>query len=481
MTRRRPWYRRWGALYLAALSVSALLLLMGWPRLVQRRLEAIPAADAAWIGEAVRVTQWEAAILAAVILILLAIIPWAMYAHLCRRLNRIAHLAEEYARGDFRQRMPATRVEEVARVAESLNWMAAQMEERMQTADRQRNEQEAVLASMSEGILAVDNRQHVIDVNRAATTMLAIDAQQARGRPVPGVIRNPDLQQFISHTLSAAAPMERDLTLHGAVKRIVRVSGAPLSDNRGQRIGSLIVLNDITRVRRLEDVRRDFVANVSHELKTPITSIKGFMETLMDGAMDHPDDARRFIEIIAKQADRLDAIIEDLLSLSRIEQESERGEIALKSVRLADVVDSAVLSCQGKAESKGIRIHPTCDGAIQGRINAPLLEQALINLVDNAIKYSDEGRQIWVEAGGNGKEIHLAVRDEGCGIPRDHLERIFERFYRVDKSRSRQQGGTGLGLSIVKHIAQAHKGRVTVESEVGRGSTFRIHIPVSGP
>jgi two-component system phosphate regulon sensor histidine kinase PhoR len=213
-------------------------------------------------------------------------------------------------------------------------------------------------------------------------------------------------------------------------------------------------------------------------LKTPVTSIKGFVETLLDGAMHQPEDAHRFLKIVASQADRLGAIIEDLLDLSRIEQEAERDEIVLSVGPIADVLVAAVGVCRHEATEKSIRIEVDCDERLQAAIDAPLLEQAIVNLIDNAVKYSPANQTVHLEATRCGKEVVIRVSDHGRGIGHEHLSRIFERFYRVDKARSRKLGGTGLGLAIVKHIAQAHGGRATVESVLGQGSTFRIHLPV---
>jgi two-component system phosphate regulon sensor histidine kinase PhoR len=233
----------------------------------------------------------------------------------------------------------------------------------------------------------------------------------------------------------------------------------------------------------LENVRRDFVANVSHELKTPIASIKGFVETLLDGAADDPVDNRRFLQIVAKQADRLAAIIEDLLALSRIEQSEGAGTLPLEPTRIADVLTAVIGECAPRAAEKSIRLVTACEDDLTAEVNPPLLEQALINLADNAIKYSDDGRTTTIDAVAEGvdgtAQLVLSVRDEGRGIAPEHLPRLFERFYRVDSARSRALGGTGLGLSIVKHIAQAHGGTVTVESTVGVGTTFTMRLPLA--
>jgi two-component system phosphate regulon sensor histidine kinase PhoR len=260
------------------------------------------------------------------------------------------------------------------------------------------------------------------------------------------------------------------------------VRGTALRDVSGEG-GAVIVLNDVTDIQHLENVRRDFVANVSHELKTPVASIKGFVETLLDGAADDPDDARRFLLIIARQADRLGAIIEDLLSLSRIEQQEGAGSLPMERVPLAMVVGTVIADCLPRARDRDIELVGDCPPGLEADVNAPLLEQALINLVDNAIKFSEPGRRIWISAATDAAAttpplLSLAVRDEGCGIEAEHLPRLFERFYRIDRGRSRRLGGTGLGLSIVKHIAQAHGGTVAVESQPGVGSEFTLRLPL---
>jgi two-component system phosphate regulon sensor histidine kinase PhoR len=227
----------------------------------------------------------------------------------------------------------------------------------------------------------------------------------------------------------------------------------------------------------LEHIRRDFVANVSHELKTPITSIKGFVETLLDGAVRDPLDSERFLRIVAKQADRLHAIIEDLLSLSKIEEKEDSEAIALEAGPVRPVLESAVHACQTAAAEHQISVRLECDGQLRAKLNPLLLEQAVVNLLDNAIKYSEPGREVKISAEAAEGEVLVHVADRGCGIADEHVPRIFERFYRVDRARSRKLGGTGLGLAIVKHIVQAHRGRITVDSTLGVGSTFTIHLP----
>jgi two-component system phosphate regulon sensor histidine kinase PhoR len=241
----------------------------------------------------------------------------------------------------------------------------------------------------------------------------------------------------------------------------------------------VVVLNDVTRLRKLERIRSEFVTNVSHELKTPITAIKGYVETLQDGALRDPEEAGRFLGVVARHVDRLNAIIEDLLLLARIEQQEEKAEVALAPGAIEPVLRSAAQACESPAHEKNTEIRVACEPGLEANVNASLLEQAVVNLLDNAVKYSEPGSPIDLGGAREGGEIVISVQDRGCGIAPQHLPRMFERFYRVDKARSRKAGGTGLGLSIVKHIAQAHRGSVSVESAVGKGSIFRIRLPAA--
>ena len=237
------------------------------------------------------------------------------------------------------------------------------------------------------------------------------------------------------------------------------------------------MLNDITRLRQLENIRREFVANVSHELKTPITSIKGFVETLLEGGLEDNKNVQKFLEIISKQSELLNAIIDDLLSLSRLEQGAESGEVQLTEENLKHILEAAVGDYRLRARERNIRLIVSCGEEIVVKANSRLLIQAIGNLLDNAIKYSEPKGKVEVGVVIDDDEIAIQVVDQGSGIAPEHLPRLFERFYRVDKGRSRELGGTGLGLAIVKHIAQAHGGRVTVESTLGKGSIFTLHFP----
>lgn len=414
---------------------------------------------------------------AAVLIFALAgLASYGLARRIVRPLEALRATAEKYAAGDLTHRPPLSDIEEVAALAESMKTMARQLDERIRLLSQERAESEAVLASMIEGVIAVDNNEGVIRLNRAAAKLLGMTSEHALGRDLREVVRNPMLQEFVLQTLASAMPVEKDLWLYTPDERNVAVYGTALQSTGGQRIGALVVLNDVTRLRRLENVQREFVANVSHELKTPITAIKGFVETLLGGNEHRPEDIRRFLEIVRRHTERLDSIIEDLLSLSRIEQE-ERGKLECAVADLHDIVTSAIQLCRARSSSKDIAIENHCAQPMPARVNARLIEQAVVNLLDNAVKFSAPGRLVSVEGRREDGWWILSVRDQGCGISAEHLPRLFERFYRVDKARSRQSGGTGLGLAIVKHIVTAHGGEVGVESTLGQGSCFTIRLP----
>ncbi|MGA2064656.1 MAG: ATP-binding protein [Thermoguttaceae bacterium] len=392
-------------------------------------------------------------------------------------LDDLRQGAERFARGELQHRLSGSETEEIDRLAAAMNRMAEQLDERMRTILRRQNEQEAMLSSMEEGVLAVDNEGTVLSANDACARLLEARGAALRGRPLYEVLRKPPLVRFVETALASPSPVDEDLRSYGPEERWLSAHGTPLCDARGRKIGALVVFHDITRLRHLENVRRDFVANVSHELRTPITSIKGFVETLLDEGLGDPTAALRFLGIVLRQVNRLDAIIQDLLLLSRIERGAEDQVIERGSESLGEVLHSAAEMCQRKADDKAVRLVVECPDDLLGRINGPLVEQAVTNLVDNAVKYSDSGSAVRIEGDRQDGSLIIRVRDTGCGIAAQHQPRLFERFYRVDKARSRELGGTGLGLAIVKHIVAAHQGSVEVRSAVGQGSTFTVRLP----
>lgn len=421
----------------------------------------------------------------AIVALLAALTLWAFSRRVSRPLEEMRQVAQRFAKGDFSNRLEVPDTEEIAELAESMNRMAAQLDERIRTIVEQRAEQEAVLSSMVEGVLAVDAEERIININQTAARLLKTNVAGALGRSLAEVVRNSELQRLVAETLLDKGPVERDIVVRNTSEEMfLTAHGTVLQDAEGHRVGAVVVLNDVTRIRRLETIRRDFVANVSHELRTPITSIKGFVETLLDGALASEADARRFLQIIANHADRLSAIIEDLLSLARIEQGVEHRGIELKEGKLRTVLEDAVQVCLTQAEERGVELKLECEPDLILPVNQSLVEQAVINLIDNAIKYSDPKSVVEVSGYSERDEAVICVRDYGRGVASEHHPRLFERFYRVDRGRSRhgseaQPGGTGLGLAIVKHVALAHRGRVNVKSSPGQGAAFFIFLPTA--
>ena len=433
-----------------------------------------------FIDQALRTIEFKIGGVGLVVALLAAGISLMVSRRISNPLEQMKNSAESIARGEWKEHLSLkTDSVEISALSNALNQMALQLEDRIKTITSQSNESEAVLSSMVEGVLAVDAAENIIRLNKAAGKILEIKPENAEGRPIDEVVRNSHLREFIERTLSGIENVETDLTIGNKNEIFLQAHGAALKDMQEKSIGAVIVLNDVTRLRRLETVRRDFVANVSHELRTPITSIKGFVETLQQGALENREEAERFLEIMSKQVERLNAIIEDLLSLSRLEQDSGTLEIEMEKTKVLPILESVIRDCENKTLKKNTSIKLNCPNELEVFANPPLLNQAVLNLVDNALKYSEQGGEIKVQALSTETETVIEIQDWGCGIDSAHLPRLFERFYRVDQARSRQLGGTGLGLAIVKHIAQVHGGRVSVNSTLGKGSRFSIHLSIT--
>jgi len=408
-----------------------------------------------------------------------AILSYFVSLRITRPVEDIAQWVRLLARGDLGIRLRTFYPNEMGALAVAVNDMAGQLKSRIDTILMQRNEMAAVLSSITEGIVAVDREEKIIRMNNAAAAILGCSVAATLGRSIQETVRSTPIHKLVKEALEKHKLVEMQITLPGEHDRHLNVRATMLKDQTGSERGVVLALTDITAIKRLERVRKDFVANVSHEIKTPITAIKGFVETLQEGGIDDPSQTAKFLSIIERQVTRLEAIIEDLLILSRLEQESGQGSLRLQKSSLKEVISSALQACEAMSMEKDITLKAAFQEELFLSMDASLFEQALVNLLDNAIKYSDRGKDIRIDAGRIENEAVISVIDEGCGIPREHLPRIFERFYRVDKARSRESGGTGLGLAIVKHIVQAHSGRISVESVPGKGSTFRIHLPVS--
>ncbi|WP_372368085.1 ATP-binding protein [Candidatus Uabimicrobium sp. HlEnr_7] len=392
-------------------------------------------------------------------------------------LEQLEEGAEKLAEGKLSTRLPVSKFKEIGSLAKTMNKMAMQLEHKIQQVVEQGNEHEAVLASMDEGVVAIDNNLCIINMNRTAQKLLQLKQRPKKGQSLGKIVQYEELKELVNQVTTGITNVEKDIVFSSKNGKIIQTRGIILQNPVNDIIGVLIVMNDVTRLRKLEQMRREFVANVSHELRTPITSIKGFVETLLENEIEDEEQVQHFLKIIARQSDRLHFIIEDILTLSRIEQGVEIEEIALFLFSIEEVLKNAIQMCEVRAKEKNINIElHSVENKIEANINPELLEQAIVNLIDNAIKYSPKNCVIKIFAQKKEKYVLIRVVDQGRGIPPEHIPRLFERFYRVDKARSRELGGTGLGLAIVKHIVIAHKGEIQVESEIDQGSIFSIKL-----
>ena len=368
---------------------------------------------------------------------------------------------------------------EVRRLAEGLNSMSRDLRERLEGMRRARTEIETILASMQEGVVAVDARERVVLMNEAAARLLGLSGQLEPGAALWEHLRFPELERGLRSVIAGSPAWHGDASSPNQDGRTLSLSVARVGDGEGSEAsiaGAVALLSDVTAIRRLEQVRIDFVANVSHELRTPLAAVMGALETLADPVQEDATRAR-FLDIGNRNAARLQAIVSDLLDLSSIEAEGDR--MPLEPVRADSPLRTAAGALAGAAESKGVRLElpgplPT-PAWVRG--NSQRLEQVFTNLLENAIKYTPKGGRVIARARVTAKDVQIDVEDSGMGIPSASLPRIFERFYRVDRSRSRDMGGTGLGLAIVKHVVRAHGGTVSVKSAEGQGSTFTVALP----
>ena len=393
-----------------------------------------------------------------------------------RPLETMRRGAERFARGELSHRLLVPDTAEPAELAQAMNLMAQKLEQKMADIVQQRNESEAVLASMTEGVIALDPEERILHLNAAAVRLLRGD-HTLQGRSIQEVIRNWELHRLIRTTLDQGVHSQADIALYHKGEQVLNTRCTPLFDASGRRMGALLVLSDVTQIRRLETMRSDFAANVSHEIKTPLTAIVGFVETLCEGVVTDPHEAQRFLQIILKHVKRLTTIVDDLMQLARLEQDGEGRQLVLRPGAISQLLQAAAQICRAEAAEKVIVIDIACAETLTAPIDNDLMEQAVVNLLNNAIKYSPPNSRISVSACKADDLIQIVFADQGIGIAQHHLPRLFERFYRVDQNRSRRMGGTGLGLAIVKHIVQAHGGQVSVESVEGQGSTFTLSLP----
>jgi two-component system phosphate regulon sensor histidine kinase PhoR len=463
---RRPHLDRW--LWIGFLILGALLLIL-FGRIL-KGLQDLPGAE----SEALR----SELLFGALGVLILA--GWGVYLltrGLQHHLRSFQSSLRKLGVDSTERQLPLPDSQEFAELGRTIWELLDAYQQRLGQLSRENEEQALLLASMQEGYVAVDRDYRILRTNSVAADTLKFSLQECLGRDFRELIRNVDLHRGLEQLLCGETMEDQDLRVFvDGEEMSLRLSGTPLRLPGDEITGALIFFTDITRLQRLETMRRDFVANVSHELKTPITSVKGAVETLLGGAMEDPEMGRKFLQIAERNADRLNAIIDDLLILSRIE-DGKSHALEMSWVRLEEVLQQVRQVCEPKAAGKSISMLIECPEGLQVQINPPLLEQALVNLVDNAIKYSEPQTQVRLKASQEQSLLTIEVQDEGFGVEVKHVDRLFERFYRVDKARSRKVGGTGLGLAIVKHIVHAHGGAIQVRSALGQGSTFCLELP----
>ncbi len=415
-------------------------------------------------------------ILSFIFAIVLAVIFGSILASgIIKPIHKMIYVSRKFSRQEFNQRINLESHDELRELAETMNNMAQAIEDKIKEVEIQNQHLKAILQSMVEGIIVTDKSGGIVSVNPSIEKIFGIKKEEAEGKLFLEAIRNNELADIINKVLEDGVFISEELSLIYPVQRVFQINAAAILE-RGLISGCLAVIHDITEVRRLEAVRRDFVASASHELKTPLTSIKGFVETLIEGALEDKENSRQFLKIIQEHTIRLDNLVNDLLSLSYLESKDIR--LDKQSVDLKGLTDKVISGFYSQLKKKNIaQVENNLPKEFILDVDENKIEQILTNLLDNAIKFNRDKGLIKVYSQEVDGFIKVVVEDSGTGIPQKHLPRIFERFYRVDNARSRELGGTGLGLSIVKHIVQLHGGDVGVESVEGIGSKFWFTLP----
>ncbi len=473
---------RWKVTLGILLSVGVALALAGWLTL---HLLSRLSPDTPALG--IHTIRTEIGVALAAAFVLATALSWIIGRSLTRPLADMAELAQQLARGGLDHRIRASSTDEVGQLAGVLNQITDQLQAKIHEVSEDRAQLLAMLTAMAEGVMVLDAGGHILQINPALERMFDLHAQPSRGRHYSDLIRHPHMTALIERVLTQQVSQHAEIHLP-ASQRSLRLEASVAGGHRPHEACVVLVIHDITDVRRLETVRKDFVANVSHELRTPLTSIRGYVEALQDGGKDDPETTTQFLAIIATQSERLNLILDDLLQLSRIES----GQMAFKRepVNLRSVIERSVAIVRPLADKKQHQVGTTVADELPPVLgDEDRLVQVLTNLLDNAVKYTPPGGSIAVaaqaiappgEAPGGTPSVEISVQDTGLGIPEADRPRVFERFYRVDKARSRELGGTGLGLAIVKHLVEQHGGQVWVEARQPSGSRFVVRLPAGG-
>jgi two-component system phosphate regulon sensor histidine kinase PhoR len=420
-----------------------------------------------------------------VLFIIAAIISYRIAHNLTRPLEKITRVAYQITNMNYRSRVTIRKKDEIGRLGQAINTMADSLQLQMHRILEDESRLKSVLENMMSGVVMIDREERIVLMNRSAEDFLGFSADELLGKKFDEAKQQFEFTQLIRECIEAREHIRDEMIFYFPEERILEVNVSPMSQTNEEWAGVLIVLHNITAVRRLERMRSEFVANVSHELKTPIAAVKGFAETLLAGAMDDKEIAKQFLQIIFDESERLNRLIGDILELSKIE--SKRIPLHFSPVEMRSLVERSLHMMRAEALKKNITLEMQVEEDIYIEADEDRLRQILINLLQNGISYTPEGGRVRVnveplhsptDRDNEYERVRLTISDSGIGIPKKDLPRIFERFYRVDKARSRISGGTGLGLSIVKHLVDLHKGTILVESEVGIGTKFLIDLPV---
>ncbi|MGD6855524.1 two-component system histidine kinase PnpS [Bacillus infantis] len=391
-------------------------------------------------------------------------------------IESATNVAIELAKGNYRARTYEDNIDETGMLSSSINVLARNLQDMVKAQEMQQDRLGTLIENMGSGLILIDSRGYISLVNKPYYEIFGLEPHGYVGNLYYEVIEQKEITDLVEDIFMTEQKTRKQMVIPVAIERKhFEVYGVPIIGTNDVWKGILLVFHDITELKKLEQMRKDFVANVSHELKTPITSIKGFSETLLDGAMHDKAALSAFLDIILKESDRLQSLIQDLLDLSKTEQQGFR--LSVQEMDLSSLLGECLAILNGKAKDKAIDIEYSVqsgNGWIKG--DPHRLKQVFINLLTNAITYTPQGGKISVSLEEKEDKVQVEVKDTGMGIEQDEIPRIFERFYRIDKARSRNSGGTGLGLAIVKHLVEAHKGSITVESEVGKGTTFKVQL-----
>lgn len=412
-----------------------------------------------------------------VFFVVAALISYRIALSLTRPLEQITRVAKRIKNMDYNARVKVRKQDEIGELGNAINAMADSLDVQMTRIRENESQLESVLDNMINGVVMIDRDGRIVLMNRQAEEILGFSAKELVGRNFGEAKQQYELQQMIQEGLTVREHIREEITFYFPEERLLDLNIVPINQEGNEFGGVLLVLQDVTAIRRLERMRSEFVANVSHELKTPLAAVKGFAETLLGGVVKDEETTRSFLQIIFDESDRLNRLIGDILELSKIE--SRRVPLYFSPVEVDSFIDKTVTLMKTEAARKSIELEMKVEGGLYVEADEDRLRQIMMNLLANGINYTPEGGRVSVKIEGIDDDyIRIQISDTGIGIPKKDLPRIFERFYRVDKARSRSSGGTGLGLSIVKHLIELHKGTISVTSTVGVGSTFTIELPV---